>query len=50
MVVWTDSHHLFGVTSEYYLDAKDSGRTSYVQPIKLDDVIALAYRRNGQVL
>ena len=34
MVVWTDSSHLFGVTSEYFLDknpeilAKDKGCTS----------------------
>ena len=56
IVIWTDSCHLFGVTSEYYLDrnpdvlAKDSGRTSYIQPIKLDDVIALAYRQDGHGL
>ena len=49
LVIWTDTCHLFGVTSEHYLDrnpeilAKDTGRTSYLQPIKLDDVIALAY-------
>ena len=56
MVVWTDSSHLFGVTTEYFLDrnpeilAKDTGRTSYIQPIKLDDVIALAYKQDGHGL
>ena len=50
LVIWTDSCYLFGVTSEHYLDrspevlAHDTGRTSYIQAVKLDDVLALAYR------
>ena len=56
LVIWTDSCHLFGVTSEHYLDrnpdvlANDTGRTSYIQAVKLDDVIALAYRQDGHGL
>ena len=56
LVIWTDSCHLFGVTSEHYLDrdpevlAHDTGRTSYIQAIKLDDVLALAYRLDGRGL
>ena len=56
LVIWTDSCHLFGVTSEHYLDsdpeelAHDTGRTSYIQPIKLDDVLAVAYKSDGRGL
>ena len=56
LVIWTDSCYLFGVTSEHYLDrspevlAHDTGRTSYIQAIKLDDVLALAYRWDGRGL
>lgn len=55
-VVWTETHHVFGVTSEYYLNrnpqllAGDTGRTSLIQPMKLDDVIALAYKGDGDGL
>ena len=56
LVVWTNSCHLFGVTSEHYLNsdpeelAYDTGRTSYIQPVKLDDVLAVAYRSGGSGL
>ena len=56
MVVWTQSHFVFGVTSEYYLNrdpqllALDTGRTSYIQPMKLDDVVVLAYKQQGHAL
>ena len=56
LVIWTDSCHLFGVTSEHYLDRNpdvlttDAGRTSYIQAIKLDDVVAMAYRQAGRLL
>ena len=56
LVIWTDSCHLFGVTSEHYLDrnpdvlANDAGRTSYIQAVKLDDVVAVAYRQAGRGL
>ena len=52
-MIWTEVHHLFGVTSEFYRErnpqllAEDTGRTPFIQPVKLDDVIALAYRGEG---
>ena len=48
-MIWIETHHVFGVTSEYLKRspqelAKDKGNSSFIQPIKLDDVIALAYK------
>ena len=49
-MIWIETHYVFGVTSKYYLKrspqelAKDKGNSSFIQPIKLDDMIALAYK------